>query len=79
MWLENVKQQLTYDFVLKNIEKPFDIDPALIKRVFTFLERYGYINYGIFTKLQELKEKRREKIIGKLILVQIYFKSNVQF
>jgi lysine-specific histone demethylase 1 len=63
MWLENVKQQLTYDFVLKNIEKPFDIDPGLIKRVFTYLERYGYINYGIFTKLQEVKEKRREKVI----------------
>ncbi|KAG5673257.1 hypothetical protein PVAND_003320 [Polypedilum vanderplanki] len=63
MWLENVKQQLTYDFVVKNIEKPFDIDPVLIKRIFTFLERYGYINYGIFTKLEEIKEKRREKII----------------
>lgn len=63
MWLENVKQQLTYDFVVKNIEKPFDIDPVLIKRIFMFLERYGYINYGIFTKLEEMKEKRREKII----------------
>jgi lysine-specific histone demethylase 1 len=63
MWLENVKQQLTYEFVVKNIEKPFDIDPVLIKRIFIFLERYGYINYGIFTKLQEVKEKRREKII----------------
>lgn len=63
MWLENVKQQLTYDFVVKNIEKPFDIDPVLIKRIFIYLERYGYINYGIFTKLQEIKEKRREKII----------------
>ncbi len=63
MWLENVKQQLTYEFVLKNIEKPFDIDPVFIKRIFIYLERYGYINYGIFTKVQEVKEKRREKII----------------
>ena len=63
MWLENVKKQLTYDFVLKNIEKPFDIHPVLIKRIYLFLERYGYINFGIFEKIQEVKEKRREKII----------------
>lgn len=63
MWLENVKQQLTYEFVIENIEKPFDIDPVLIKRIFIFLDRYGYINYGIFTKLHEVKEKRRQKII----------------
>lgn len=63
MWLENVKKQLTYDFLLKNIEKPFDIHPVLIKRIYLFLERYGYINFGIFEKFQEVKEKRREKII----------------
>lgn len=63
MWLENVRQQLTYDFILKNIEKPFELDGILIKRIFIFLERYGYINYGIFKKLQEIKEKRNEKII----------------
>lgn len=63
MWLENVKKQLTYDFILKNIEKPFDIHPVLIKRIYLFLERYGYINFGIFEKIQVVKEKRREKII----------------
>ncbi|CRK86703.1 CLUMA_CG000536, isoform A [Clunio marinus] len=63
MWLENVKHQLTYEFVLKNIEKPFDMRPKLIERIFLFLDRYGYINYGIFQKVQEIKEKRREKII----------------
>lgn len=63
MWLENVKQQLTFEFLLKNIDKPFDLQPKLIKRVFLFLERYGYINFGIFEKIQEVKVKRPEKII----------------
>lgn len=63
MWLENVKQQLTFEFILKNIEKPFDIHPVLVKRIYLFLERYGYINFGIFEKIQEVKMKRREKII----------------
>lgn len=63
MWLENVKQQLTCDFIVKNIEKPLDMQPNLIKRIFIFLERYGYINFGIFEKIQEVKMKRREKII----------------
>lgn len=63
MWLENVKQQLTVDFIIKNIEKPFDLMPGLVKRIFLYLERYGYINFGVFEKLQEVKEKRREKIV----------------
>lgn len=63
MWLENVKQQLTFDFIVKNIEKPFDMQPSLLKRIFLFLERYGYINFGIFSKLQEVKVKRPQKII----------------
>lgn len=63
MWLENVKQQLTYDFIMKNIEKPLDMTPELIKRIFLFLERYGYINFGVFEQIQEVKEKRPEKIL----------------
>lgn len=63
MWLQDVKKQLTFDFILQNIEKPFDLSPKLIKRIFMFLERYGHINYGIFERLQEIKEKRKEKVI----------------
>jgi [histone H3]-N6,N6-dimethyl-L-lysine4 FAD-dependent demethylase len=63
MWLENVKKQLTFDFIIKNIEKPFDLEPKFIKRIFLFLERYGYINFGIFERVQEVREKRKEKVI----------------
>ena len=63
MWLENVKQQLTFEFILKNIEKPIDLQPSLIKRIFLFLDRYGYINFGVFQRTQEPSQKRREKVI----------------
>ncbi|CAO1441945.1 unnamed protein product [Diamesa serratosioi] len=63
MWLENVKVQLTYDFILKNIDKPFNLEAGLIKRVYLFLERYGYINFGIYKKIEEIKIKRKEKIL----------------
>lgn len=63
MWLQDVKKQVTFDYVLKSIEKPFDLSAKLIKRIFMFLERYGYINYGIFERVQEIKEKRKEKVI----------------
>ena len=63
MWLENVRQQLTSELIVQNIEKPFDIQPHLINRIFIFLDRYGYINFGIFKKMQEVRLKRKEKII----------------
>lgn len=63
LWIENPKIQLTYSHVLKNIEEPFNLQPNFIKRVFLFLDRNGFINYGIFKKIEELKVKRKEKII----------------
>jgi lysine-specific histone demethylase 1 len=63
MWLENPKIQLTYNYIIKNIEKPFNLRPKFIKRVYLYLERYGYINFGIYKKVEELRVKRKERIV----------------
>lgn len=63
LWLENPKVQLTYNHIKNNIEKPFNMRPKFIKRVYLYLERYGYINFGIYKKIEELRVKRKEKVI----------------
>ena len=37
--------------------------PHFIKRVYLFLERYGFINFGIYKKIEELAVKRKEKVL----------------
>lgn len=51
---QDPKTQLTYDNVLLNIEKPFDSDRLLLRRVHAFLERHGFINFGIFKRLEDI-------------------------
>lgn len=63
IWFNNLKCQLTVNNIVSNIEKPFDVELALIKRIFLFLDRYGYINFGVFQKLEKIHAKRKERII----------------
>lgn len=63
MWIEDPKTQLTYENALKNIEKPFDSDAQLTLRIHEYLERHGFINYGIFKRLKPIALKKRAKVI----------------
>lgn len=51
-WLDNPKQQLLFESALPSIEPPFNTDQVLIQRVFAYLERHGYINFGVFKRLK---------------------------
>lgn len=63
MWLENPKQQLLLESALENIEPPYNSDVPLIHRVHAFLERNGFINFGIFKRLKPLPVKKYGKVI----------------
>ncbi|XP_065074344.1 possible lysine-specific histone demethylase 1 [Ochlerotatus camptorhynchus] len=63
MWIENPTLQLTVENALKNIEQPFDSDPNLVRKVHAFLERHGFINFGIFKRLKPIPTKKLAKII----------------
>lgn len=52
--LQDPKTQLTYENVLLKIEKPFDSDRLLLRRIHAFLERHGFINFGIFKRLTDI-------------------------
>lgn len=63
MWIENPTVQLTVENTLKNIEQPFDSDQNLVRKVHAFLERHGFINFGIFKRLKPLPIKKLAKVI----------------
>uniref|UniRef100_A0A182SHE6 SWIRM domain-containing protein n=1 Tax=Anopheles maculatus TaxID=74869 RepID=A0A182SHE6_9DIPT len=63
MWIEEPTVQLTYENALKKMESPFDSDPSLVRKVHAFLERHGFINFGIFERLKPLPVKKHAKVI----------------
>ncbi|KAH8261335.1 hypothetical protein KR044_007421 [Drosophila immigrans] len=63
MWVDNPKQQLTFDNALKCLPPPFDSEPTLVRRVHSFLERHGFINFGIFKRLLPIPSKKLGKVI----------------
>lgn len=65
MWIEDPKTQLTYENALKNMEKPFDSDSTLVRKIHEYLERHGFINFGIFKRLKPLPTRK----IGKVIVI----------
>uniref|UniRef100_A0A182PEP7 Lysine-specific histone demethylase n=1 Tax=Anopheles epiroticus TaxID=199890 RepID=A0A182PEP7_9DIPT len=63
MWIEEPTVQLTVENALKKMESPFDSDPSLVRKVHAFLERHGFINFGIFKRLKPLPVKKHAKVI----------------
>lgn len=63
MWLENPKQQLIMENAMSGIEPPYNSDTPLIHRVHAFLQRNGYINFGIFKRLKPIPSKKFGKVI----------------
>ncbi|XP_074030425.1 lysine-specific histone demethylase 1A isoform X2 [Leptinotarsa decemlineata] len=63
MWLENPKLQLILEHAIDRMEAPYNSDIPLLKRVHAFLERNGFINYGIFKRLKPIPAKKYGKVI----------------
>merc|ERR1719419_77324 len=51
LWLENPRQQLVASDCLGRLAQPWDTDKALVTRIHAFLERHGYINFGIYKRV----------------------------
>ncbi|KAH8327373.1 hypothetical protein KR074_002283 [Drosophila pseudoananassae] len=63
MWVDNPKVQLSYENAMKALPPPFDSEPSLVRRVHSFLERHGFINFGIFKRLRPIPTKKLGKVI----------------
>uniref|UniRef100_A0A7E4WDZ9 Lysine-specific histone demethylase n=1 Tax=Panagrellus redivivus TaxID=6233 RepID=A0A7E4WDZ9_PANRE len=66
LWHLGPQVQLTVGAFKDQLKSPLNSDPGLITRVHAFLERYCYINYGIFhcTVHKTLSTYRRIIVIG---------------
>ncbi|CAG9787698.1 unnamed protein product [Diatraea saccharalis] len=67
LWFEDPKKQLTQEYAVQKMEPPYNGDPALVMRTHAFLERHGFINYGIYERITPIpgpqKGKQRPKVI----------------
>ncbi|XP_071955626.1 lysine-specific histone demethylase 1A-like [Antedon mediterranea] len=63
LWMESPKVQLTFENSLPEIEAPYNSDVPFIMRVHAYLERHGYINYGVYKRLKPLPAKQDWKVL----------------
>ncbi|XP_044739760.1 lysine-specific histone demethylase 1A-like [Chrysoperla carnea] len=63
LWLDNPKIQLTLENTIYRVEPPYNSDQPLLRRVHAFLERHGYINFGIFQRLKPIPSKKLGKVV----------------
>lgn len=63
LWLENPKTQLSLESTIPQIDSPYNSDGPLVMRVHSFLERQGFINFGVFKRLKPLPTRKRGKVI----------------
>lgn len=63
LWLSNPKVELTLEKVLPKIDAPYSSDGPLIQRTHAFLDRHGYINFGVFSMQKPLSTKSCGKVI----------------
>ncbi|XP_054167068.1 lysine-specific histone demethylase 1A-like [Oppia nitens] len=63
LWIDNPKVQLSFESSLPQIEVPYNSDGPLVMRIHSFLERNGFINFGVFKRLKALPHKRHGKVI----------------
>nr|XP_006824583.1 PREDICTED: lysine-specific histone demethylase 1A-like isoform X2 [Saccoglossus kowalevskii] len=65
LWFENPKVQVTFENSLPQIEAPYNSDGPLVMRIHAYLERHGYINFGVYKRLKPLPVKK----IGKVLIL----------
>ncbi|KAH8030816.1 hypothetical protein HPB51_011860 [Rhipicephalus microplus] len=63
LWLENPKQQLVFENALPQMEPPYNSDGPLVHRIFSYLERQGLINFGVYERPPPGLHKKHGKVI----------------
>uniref|UniRef100_A0A8R1TPQ1 SWIRM domain-containing protein n=1 Tax=Onchocerca volvulus TaxID=6282 RepID=A0A8R1TPQ1_ONCVO len=66
IWHQNPRIELTLRDFMSELSSPYDSDPLFARRIYEFLQRFGYINVGIFNRLSTPPKTlpRRVIVIG---------------
>ncbi|KHN70735.1 Lysine-specific histone demethylase 1A [Toxocara canis] len=64
LWQLDPTKELSFESVLSHLPSPYDSDRSLVYRVHAFLQRYSYINFGVF-----VYQKARVKPVNKRVIV----------
>lgn len=63
LWQDNPRRELTVEDALSSITPPLNSDQRLIERIHSYLDRYGFINFGIFKREKTVSTKKTGKVI----------------
>jgi len=65
LWLENPRVQLTLENALTQMDAPYNSDGPFLMRIHAFLERYGFINFGVYRRIKPLPVNK----VGRVIVI----------
>ncbi|CAG9540483.1 unnamed protein product [Cercopithifilaria johnstoni] len=63
MWHRNPQMELTLRDFMSDLSPPYDSDPLFVRRIHEFLQRFGYINVGIFNRLSAPPKTLPKRVI----------------
>lgn len=64
LWLQSPRVQLSLKGVYPELEKPYDeVSRLFVAKIYAYLKRYGYINFGMYKTVDPIIEKKKLKVV----------------
>ncbi|MFH4978015.1 hypothetical protein AB6A40_004724 [Gnathostoma spinigerum] len=63
LWHLESHIELTVEDVYEQLAPPYNSDSQFVRRIFAFLKRYGFINFGRFTRVKAPTERVKKRVI----------------
>ncbi|XP_039270275.2 lysine-specific histone demethylase 1A-like isoform X1 [Styela clava] len=64
LWLQSPQTELLFSDISSKLEKPYDsADPNLVLKIYSYLKRCSYINFGLYTRLSPTPSEKKCKVV----------------
>uniref|UniRef100_A0A671M5K4 Lysine-specific histone demethylase n=1 Tax=Sinocyclocheilus anshuiensis TaxID=1608454 RepID=A0A671M5K4_9TELE len=71
LWLDNPKIQLTFEATVQQLEAPYNSDAVLVHRMHSYLERHGFINFGVYKRVKPLPSGNPMAVVSKQVNMEL--------
>uniref|UniRef100_A0A671S4L9 Lysine-specific histone demethylase n=1 Tax=Sinocyclocheilus anshuiensis TaxID=1608454 RepID=A0A671S4L9_9TELE len=71
LWLDNPKIQLTFEATVQQLEAPYNSDAVLVHRIHSYLERHGFINFGVYKRVKPLPSGNPMAVVSKQVNMEL--------